>query len=74
MGAGKQEKPTPGLEPGTPSLRGKENLSCRVRLRAVEDNKVLDVVRIAEDSSEQEKPSMVTAMYVVSTSRTTTKI
>jgi hypothetical protein len=48
-------------------------LSGRVRPRAVEGVKVLHVARIAEDFSEQERPWMVTAMYVVSTSRTTTK-
>jgi hypothetical protein len=48
-------------------------VSGRVRPRAVEGNRVLHVARIAEDSSEQARPSMAEAMYVVSTSRTTTK-
>ena len=54
-------EPTPGLEPGTPSLRGKESVSSRVRPRAVEVNKVLHVVRIAEDFWGQARPWMVTA-------------
>jgi hypothetical protein len=64
-------KPTPGLEPGTPSLRGKECVSDRVPRWAVEGNKVLHDARTAGDSLGQAKPQMVTVMYVVSTSRTT---
>ena len=64
-------KPTPGLEPGTPSLREKENVSRRVPRRAVGDNKVLHAARIAADYSGQARPLKVSAMYVVSTSRTT---
>ena len=65
------DAPTPGLKPGTPSLRGKENASCRVRRRAVEDNKDLHGARIAADYSGPARPPKASVMYVVSTSRTT---
>jgi hypothetical protein len=64
-------EPTPGLEPGTPSLRGKERVSRRVRRRVIEGAKVLHGARIAEDCSGQEMPPTARAVYVVSTSRTT---
>ena len=65
--SGAFREPTPGLEPGTPSLRGNARVGSGVQRRAREDRKVLHVAPIAVDCLRHPRTALVSLMYAEST-------
>ena len=60
-------KPTPGLEPGTPSLRGSAGVGRRVRVCPLEGRKALLDAPIAVDCLGRRRAAVARAMYAEST-------
>jgi hypothetical protein len=67
-------EPTPGLEPGTPSLRVVVGVEIRGRSGPAQSKKRLHAAHIAEDCSTPEWTRMDVAMYAESTRAKTARM